>query len=86
MVCSIFCLAHKKEVGFDAKPRAVAINLIVTDMGKYIFFIMGSHTQTYVAVPQHIPLSLYTKFEDTSIVKLDFYLWWYNLWIILRGP
>jgi hypothetical protein len=59
-------------VDFDAKPRAVAITLIVTDMDKYNFFIMGSHTQTYVAVPQHIPLSLYTKLEDASIVKLDF--------------
>ena len=86
MVYLIFCLAHKKEVGFDAKPRAVAINLIVTDMDKYKIVIMGSRTQTYVAVSQHIPLSLYAKLEEASIVKLDFYFWRYNLWIILRAP
>ena len=48
--------------------------------------MFGIQTLTYVVVPHHGPLSLYTKLEDASIPKLDFYFPQYGLWMIFNGP
>ena len=49
-----------------------AIKLLLAPR-KYYSTMVGTQTQTYVAVLQHGPLSMYTKLEGPAIAKLDFY-------------
>ena len=49
-----------------------AIKLLLAPR-KYYSTMVGTQTQTYVAVLQHGPLSMYTKLEGPTIAKLDFY-------------
>ena len=44
----------------------------------------GTQTGTYAAVPQHGPLSLYTKLDGPFMYR-GFYFPWYNLCLIIEG-
>ena len=46
----------------------------------------GDPTRACVVVPQHEPLSFYTKLEGPSVAKLELCFPWYGLWMTLKGP
>ena len=48
--------------------------------------MVGTQTQTYVKVPQHGRLSLYTRLEGPSITKIDFPFPHFDLHMIFKGP
>ena len=49
------------------------------------YYIVMIGIQTYVAVPQHGPVSLYSKLEGLSISKQYSYFSRHGLWINLTG-
>ncbi len=53
---------------------------------KYYIAIVGTQTRTYVATPQHGPVALHTRLHGHQLIKMDFYVPWYGLWIIYKGP
>jgi hypothetical protein len=70
-------IGPSKRGGSNAKLGVVAIKKIA---------MIGTSARKYVVVPQHGPLSLYTKLEGPSIAELDSYLPQYRLWMICKGP
>jgi hypothetical protein len=72
VVYRIFALGpSKRHVSITRLKDAMITKLPLTP--KDDDSIIRTQTQTYVAVPKHDPLSLYTKLEGPSIANLDFY-------------
>jgi hypothetical protein len=69
-------VGFSKRGEYDVKLGALIIDWIVIGFEEYDIAMVGMRTWTYVAVPQHGPLSLYTKLKDPSIANLDFYFSW----------
>ena len=75
-------LDPSKRGGSNKKLGAVTFDQIAIDP----YCHDGVQIQSYIAVPQHGPLSLYIKFEGPWIAKIDFYFLWYGIWMIFKAP
>ena len=84
MIYHILHQAHEKRGESNAKLEVMKITKFVSALKK-LDWHGGTQTRTHVAVPQHGPLSLYTKHEGPSLANFDFYSLQYYLWMVFKG-